>query len=591
VNASGIYGVKGTPGILNTPGARHSSSSWVACDHQFWVFGGFGPSGRHNDLWTFNPDTEEWTWKHGSNLVGQPGVYGTKGVSAPANTPGARQGAVCWTEGCEIWLFGGTTDGGVTFHNDLWRYSIYGGEWTWMGGSNTTNGLGTYGTKGTGNVNNIPGARRDAVGWVTPNKLWLFGGHGFPGSGTVEDDLNDLWSYEVSTGKWTWVNGSNTLDSPGVYSAGSASTPGARSASSSWTTADGKLWLCGGLIGATANILTYGPQMNDIWTYDPSTDLWSYRSGSQSGGAIGTYGSLGAKDANNHPSGRWTVGTMTSLNGDQWFFGGGGLDGFGSFGRNSDLWNYGITMPVGTPPAPPSTPFPDSLILNAAPTANNAAAATMASVPVNGQVAGKDADGDIIQFSTTGTTLSHGTLTLQSNGQWTYLPAPGFVGTDTFTFKASDYYGGQSPTRTLTITVTTNPADADNDGIPDSYEQSTFGSTGADALGDADGDGQSNYFEYLAGTNPINAGQSLTTAPTIAAGGGSNGGNFKLDLSHVRPGVSYHLETSSDMEVWNRIGTFTFSVSGSATIEDPTAPTSQPAFYRISLEAASGLVP
>jgi VCBS repeat-containing protein len=215
----------------------------------------------------------------------------------------------------------------------------------------------------------------------------------------------------------------------------------------------------------------------------------------------------------------------------------------------------------------------------------------MASVPVNGQVTGKDADGDIILFNTTGTTLSQGTLTLQSNGQWTYVPAPGFVGTDTFTFKASDYYGGQSPTRTLTITVTTNPADADNDGIPDNYEQSTFGSTGADALGDADGDGQSNYFEYLAGTSPVNAGQSLTTAPTIAAGAGSNGGSFKLDLNHVRPGVSYHLETSSDMEVWNRIGTFTFSVSGSATIEDPTAPTGQPAFYRVSLEAASGLIP
>ena len=57
----------------------------------------------------------------------------------------------------------------------------------------------------------------------------------------------------------------------------------------------------------------------------------------------------------------------------------------------------------------------------------------------------------------------------------------------------------------------------------------------------------------------------------------------------MRPGVSYHLETSSDMEVWNRIGTFTFSVSGSATIEDPTAPTGQPAFYRVSLEAATSL--
>ena len=181
--------------------------------------------------------------------------------------------------------------------------------------------------------------------------------------------------------------------------------------------------------------------------------------------------------------------------------------------------------------------------------------------------------------------MSHGTLTLQSNGQWTYAPAPGYVGTDIFTFKVSDNYGGQSPTRTLTITVVTNPADADNDGIADSYEQSAFGSTGADALGDADGDGQNNYFEYLAGTNPVNATQTLSTAPSIATGASANGGSFKLNLSHVRPGVNYHLETSSDLDVWNRIGTFTFSVSGSATIEDPDAPTGQPNFYRISLEA------
>jgi hypothetical protein len=465
VNAPGVYGVKGTPDVLNTPGSRHSASSWVACDNHFWKFGGIGAKsltgatvGRRNDLWTFNPDTEEWTWKHGSDLFDQPGVYGTLGVSNPANTPGARQGAATWISDCEIWLFGGTTDGGVTFHNDLWRYSIYGGEWTWMGGPNTTSAddrdaaHGTYGTKGIGNgsVNNIPGARRDPTTWMTPDKFWLFGGTGFgaPGTTTVgpngvtkdTGDTNDLWYYELSTGKWTWVSGTNGLDTSGNYGgvAGAPAKPGARSAAASDTTADGKLWLCGGLIGSGPQILTFGPQMNDIWTYDPSNDLWSYRSGSQSGGAIGTYGTLGVRDARNHPSGRWTIGTMTSLNGAQWFFGGGGLDGFGSYGRNSDLWNYGITMPQGSPPAPPSTPFPDSLIINTAPTATNAAAATMASVPVNGQVTGKDADGDIILFNTTGTTLSQGTLTLQSNGQWTYVPAPGFVGTDTFTFKASD---------------------------------------------------------------------------------------------------------------------------------------------------------
>jgi uncharacterized repeat protein (TIGR01451 family) len=610
VNQPGVYGIKGTPDVLNTPGARHSSAAWDGCDNNFWLFGGFGPSGRHNDLWRFNPDTEEWTWMHGSNSVGQPGIYGTKGVSNPVNTPGARQGAVTWTGDCDIWLFGGTTDGGVTFHNDLWRYSVFVGEWTWMGGPNTSStedrdsAHGTFGIKGTGDVNNIPGARRDATGWATPGRFWVFGGTGFgaPGTttpgpnGTTKDtgDLNDLWAYEISSGKWTWVSGSNGLDTPGVYGTPGQETdntmPGARSASSPWATVDGKLWFCGGLVGAGPQISTYGPQMNDIWTFNTLTNRWAYQSGSQTGGAIGTYGIMGVRDARNHPSGRWTIGTMVTLNGSQWFFGGGGIDGFGSYGRNSDLWNYGIPMPVGAPAAPAPLPFPDDLIINSAPTTGNVAATTMAAVPVSGQVTGRDSDGDIILFSTAGTTLSQGTLNLQSNGQWTYTPAPGFVGTDTFTFKASDYYGGQSPTRTLTITVTTNPADADNDGIADSYEQSTFGSTGADALGDADGDGQSNYFEYLAGTSPVDAAQTLTTAPSIAAGSSGNGGSFKLNLNHVRPGVSYHLETSTDLDVWNRIGTFTFSVSGSATIEDPTTPPAgEPRFYRVSLEAATPL--
>lgn len=145
--------------------------------------------------------------------------------------------------------------------------------------------------------------------------------------------------------------------------------------------------------------------------------------------------------------------------------------------------------------------------------------------------------------------------------------------------------------RTLIITVVTNPADADNDGLPDEYEQTKLGGTAADALGDADNDGQSNYFEYLAGTSPVDAAQSLSTAPSVSAGASGAGGSFKLDLNHVRPGVNYHLETSSDLDVWSRIGTFTFSVVGSATIEDPTPPGGQPQFYRMNLEATPAVYP
>jgi VCBS repeat-containing protein len=57
---------------------------------------------------------------------------------------------------------------------------------------------------------------------------------------------------------------------------------------------------------------------------------------------------------------------------------------------------------------------------------------------------------------------SHGSVTLNSNGSFTYHPATGFVGTDTFTYQAKDNSGAANNTSvktTVTITVTsTNSA-------------------------------------------------------------------------------------------------------------------------------------
>ena len=44
----------------------------------------------------------------GSSSTNQPGVYGTKGVASSINVPGARSGAVSWTDNSRnLWLFGG----------------------------------------------------------------------------------------------------------------------------------------------------------------------------------------------------------------------------------------------------------------------------------------------------------------------------------------------------------------------------------------------------------------------------------------------------------------------------------------------------
>jgi VCBS repeat-containing protein len=49
---------------------------------------------------------------------------------------------------------------------------------------------------------------------------------------------------------------------------------------------------------------------------------------------------------------------------------------------------------------------------------------------------------------------SHGTLTLNSNGSFTYTPAVNFNGTDSFTYKAND---GTADSNTATVTITVNP--------------------------------------------------------------------------------------------------------------------------------------
>ena len=44
----------------------------------------------------------------GSDQIDAAGVYGTKGVAAPANVPGARYDSCSWTDSSgDLWLFGG----------------------------------------------------------------------------------------------------------------------------------------------------------------------------------------------------------------------------------------------------------------------------------------------------------------------------------------------------------------------------------------------------------------------------------------------------------------------------------------------------
>jgi N-acetylneuraminic acid mutarotase len=136
-NQKGIYGTQGTAGPGNVPGARAGSVTWTDASGNFWLFGGggydsVGTQGLLNDLWKYSAG--QWTWIGGSNLIpsctmgtcGQKGTYGTQGLAALGNMPGARADAVIWTDASgNLWLFGGAgndsagTSGPL---NDLWKY-------------------------------------------------------------------------------------------------------------------------------------------------------------------------------------------------------------------------------------------------------------------------------------------------------------------------------------------------------------------------------------------------------------------------------------------------------------------------------------
>ena len=46
--------------------------------------------GSLNDLWQYNVISNRWTWMGSSDTVGSVGTYGSRGVTASSNWPGAR---------------------------------------------------------------------------------------------------------------------------------------------------------------------------------------------------------------------------------------------------------------------------------------------------------------------------------------------------------------------------------------------------------------------------------------------------------------------------------------------------------------------
>jgi hypothetical protein len=124
---------------------------------------------------------------------------------------------------------------------------------------------------------------------------------------------------------------------------------------------------------------------------------------------------------------------------------------------------------------------------------------------------------------------SHGSLSLSSDGSFTYTPTTGYTGSDSYTYKAHNSYG-DSNTATVSITVNTPPAptaQADAYSVYDNHTLTVSAGSGL-LLNDTDSTGLSLTASKVSnpshGTATVNSDGSFTYTPTTGYSGSDSFG-------------------------------------------------------------------
>jgi PKD repeat protein len=201
------------------------------------------------------------------------------------------------------------------------------GEWTWVKGTGIGNSTGVFGTKGIASPSNVPPGIYEGCEWTDLNgNFWLFSGMSVSGA------YNALWKYDPLTNEWTWMSGSNTLNSMGNYGVQGIPSvnnepPGLTYAVSTWTDQSNNLWL-------------YGGSDDDLWKYNIGTNEWTWmKGGGQATFSSPVYGVMGVADTANTPGMRSECSTTWTINNDLWLFG--GYDPYDNALFN-DMWKFNI---------------------------------------------------------------------------------------------------------------------------------------------------------------------------------------------------------------------------------------------------------
>jgi gliding motility-associated-like protein len=325
----GEFGIKGVPSALNYPSARgYGLNCWADTAGQLWLYGGFGRDRfgdlkNLNDLWRYTIATNQWTWISGNDTGGQPPVIGTPLVFADSVTPGSLQEIKSsWVDNNNhFYIFGGKSNffSGYETSNSMWEYNPNINQWRWRKGNDAVNLTGRYGQKGIEDTANYPPARCSYTKWQDPfGNFYIFGGGRFLNN----INLNDTWRYNTTTNAWTWINGPDTVNQPGVYGPfcilDSTLYPHPRieNQASQNNVCQTAFWNFGGFN------LTEQKCYNDVWLFSSLQQKWVNMHGSDTTGAIGNYGIKGVANTINEIPGKCGVAIWSDKNNKLWVFGG-----------------------------------------------------------------------------------------------------------------------------------------------------------------------------------------------------------------------------------------------------------------------------
>ncbi len=231
-------------------------------------------------------------------------------------------------------------------------------------------------------------------------------------------------------------------------------------------------------------------------------------------------------------------------------------------------------------------------VADTAPTATGASFSTSSNQALSGQLQGNANDaGQTLTFSVA-QTPSHGTVTVNANGQFSYTPATGYVGSDSFTFIVNDGYLNSTPA-TVSITVNdTAPAAA-------SASFSTPVATAYSGQLQANNPDNNQTLTYSIVSQPSHGTVSITNVNTGAytytpSSGyiGSDSFTFKVNDGYLDSNTAIVSASVTDIAPVARKASYNVAFNGhvSGTLKATAASSSQVLTYSIVSQPANGSV-